>query len=49
VERDLLGVKFERAVEVIVKTSPATKAVEEFIGEVMKLQVHSASSSPRPF
>jgi hypothetical protein len=48
-ERDLLGVKFEQAVEAIAKTSPATKAVEDFIGEVMKLQVHSASSSPRTF
>jgi hypothetical protein len=48
-ERDLLGVKFEQAVEVIAKTSPATKAVEDFIGEVMKLQVHSASNSPRTF
>jgi len=48
-ERDLLGVKFEQAVEVIAKTSPATKAVEDFIGEVMKLQVHSASSPPRTF
>jgi hypothetical protein len=44
-ERDLLGVKFEQAVEVIAKTSPATKAVEDFIGEVMKLQVHSSLGS----
>jgi hypothetical protein len=41
-EMDLLGAKFEQAVEVIAKTSPATKAVEDFIGEVIKLQVHSA-------
>jgi hypothetical protein len=44
-ERDLLGAKFEQAVEVIAKTSPATKAVEDFIGEVMKLQVHSSLGS----
>jgi hypothetical protein len=44
-EKDLLGVKFEKAVEVIAKTSPATKAVEDFIGEVMKLQVHSSLCS----